>query len=227
VSRGALCSKTSIHILCVALLVTLSACAPLAEVRSTKTTLKGEHGTVPELQRAEEAIANGQELQHTNPGKAIGCYLHAVELSEHELQTAPNDRLALRDYDFALSRVFSVIRNARLEPWTHPMHVPAPDGKEYVITQGGTSNPLWQPQYFDLIPADELDVRGKFVVPRVRRPGVGAALVAVRASNAPNIRQRFIPPHVYLAVTALAHFRKQKCEIEFLNPLATETESGS
>ena len=37
-----------------------------------------------------------------------------------------------------------------------------------------------------LIPADELDVRGKFVdVPRVTREGAGAALVAVRSEQAP------------------------------------------
>ena len=101
--------------------------------------------------------------------------------------------------------MFSIIRDAHLDPWTHPLHVPAPDGGEYVLTQRPAANRLWKPQEFDLIPANELNVHGKFVVPRVTRQGIGASLVAVRTQQAPRIRQRFVPPRIYLAVTAVAH----------------------
>jgi hypothetical protein len=77
--------------------------------------------------------------------------------------------------------------------------------------------------YLDRLPADELDVRGTFVVPRVIREGAGAALVAVRNEQAPQIPLRFAPPRVYTAVTAVARFTGRKCEIEFIDPLATET----
>ena len=63
-----------------------------------------------------------------------------------------------------------------------------------------TASPVWNPERYDLIPADELDVRGKFVVPRVTREGAGAALVAVRSEQAPQIPLRFAPPRVYTAV---------------------------
>ena len=214
-------------ILLAAALATLSACAPLAEVRETSPKLGAQHGTQPHLQRAEQAIADGEELQRADPKKAVGFYLVAVESATSELRKSPNDRLALRDYDFALSRVFSVIRNAHLDPWTHPLGVPAPDGGEYVLSQRSNGNPRWKPQEFDLIPADELDVRGKFVVPRVTRAGAGASLVAVRNEQAPEIRQRFIPPRIYFAVTAVAQFSGRKCEIEFIDPLAAETISIS
>ena len=105
--------------------------------------------------------------------------------------------------------------------------MPAPETGEYVLTQGRNANPLWRPEYFDLIPADELALRGRFVVPRVTRDGAGAALVAVRMPQAPEIRKQFVPQRIYLAVTAVAHFRERKCEIEFLNPLAFETTSIS
>jgi hypothetical protein len=88
--------------------------------------------------------------------------------------------------------VFSIIRDAQLDPWTHPLHVLAPGGGEYVLTQRPAANPLWKPQEFDLIPADELNVRGKFVVPRVTRQGIGASLVAVRTQQAPRIRRSFL-----------------------------------
>ena len=95
------------------------------------------------------------------------------------------------------------------------------------ITQGRNANPLGRPEDLDLIPADELALRGRFVVPRVTRDGAGAALVAVRMPQAPEIRKQFVPQRIYLAVTAVAHFRERKCEIEFLNPLAFETTSIS
>ena len=213
-------SKAYIIIL---LALALGACAPLAEVHSTKPVFTGGPATAPELQRAEDAITAGQELQRADPKKAIGYFLRGVELSAKELQKRPSDNLALRDYDFALCRVFSVIRNSQLEPWARPLQVPAPDEGEYVVTQGSITNPLWKPEDFDLIPADELQLRGRFVVPRVTRNGAGAALIAVRVPQAPEIRKPFVPPRVYLAVTAVARFHGVKCEIDFMDPLSVET----
>jgi hypothetical protein len=86
----------------------------------------------------------------------IACSARRIEAATKELRKNPRDRLALRDYDFALSRVFSIIRDAHLDAWTHPLHVLAPGGGEYVLTQRPAANPLWKPQEFDLIPADEL-----------------------------------------------------------------------
>ena len=101
--------------------------------------------------------------------------------------------------------------------------MPAPKRGQHLLTHRATANRLWRPQDYDLIPADELDVRGKFVVPRVTREGAGAPLVAVRSKQAPEIPQRFVPPRVYTAVTAVARFAERKCEIEFIDPLASET----
>ena len=215
------------YIVLAAALVALGACAPLAEVSKTEPKLGAQYGTVAELRRAEEAIADAQKLKRTDPNRAISLYLCGLEAAARELRKNPGDRLALRDYNFALSRVFSIIRDAHLDPWTHPLHVPAPGGGEYVLTQRPAANRLWKPQDFELIPADELIVRGKFVVPRVTRKGIGASLVAVRAQQAPRIQQRFVPPRIYLAVTALAHLSGRRCEIEFIDPLSVETASLS
>ena len=209
-------------VLVVAALATLDACAPLADVRQVNPKLGAQHGTQPQLQRTEQAIADGKQLQRADPKKGVGFYLVAVESAGNALRKNPKDRLALRDYAFALSRVFSVIRDAHLDPWTHPLHVTSPDKGEYVLTQRPNANPRWKPQDFDLIPADELDVRGRFVVPRITREGAGAALVAVRSPHAPELRQPFVPPHIYFAVTAVAHFSWRRCDIEFLDPLSVE-----
>ena len=209
-------------VLLIAALATLSACAPLAEVREVNPKLAAPHGTLPQLHQAEQAIADAENFRRTDPKKAVGFYLGGVELATNELRKNPKNRVALCDYTFGLSRVFSVIRDAHLDPWTHPLHVSAPNGFKYVLTQRPNANPRWKPQDFDLIPADQLDVRGKFVVPRITREGAGAALVAVRTPQAPELRQPFVPPRIYFAVTAVAHFSGRRCDIEFLDPLSVE-----
>jgi triacylglycerol esterase/lipase EstA (alpha/beta hydrolase family) len=215
--------KSHTHILLAVALAALGACRPLAEVSKTEPKLGAQSGTIAELRRAEQAIADAQKLKRTDPNGAVGFYLCGLEAAAKELRKNLGDRLALRDYNFALSRVFSIIRDAHLDPWTHPLHVPGPGGGEYVLTLRPPANRLWKPQEFDLIPADELKVRGRFVVPRVTRQGIGASLVAVRAQQAPRIRQRFVPPRIYLAVTAVAHLSGRKYEIEFVDPLSVET----
>jgi pimeloyl-ACP methyl ester carboxylesterase len=214
-------SKTGI--LVIAALTTHGGCAPLAQVREINPRLGSQYGTSPQLQRVEHQIANGQELKRSDPERAVGSYLAGLQSATSELRKNGKDRIALGDYNFALSRVFSVIRDAHLDPWTRPLHVPAPNGGQYLLTNRTIANRLWRPQDYELIPADELDVRGKFVVPRVTREGAGAALVAVRSEQAPKVPLRFAPPRVYTAVTAVALFSGRKCEIEFIDPLATET----
>ena len=201
----------------------LGACAPLAQVREIHPSLGAPQGTMlPQLQRAQESIASGEQLQRTDPNRAIGFYLSAVDSANRELQKNPADRVALWQYDFALTRVFSVIRDAHLNPWMHPSRVPAPDGGEYLLTARPGANRIWRPQDFDLIPADELDVRGRFVTHRVTRDGIGAPLVAIRKPEAATVRQPFVPPLIYTATTAVAYFEGRTCSIEFLDPLAVE-----
>jgi len=211
-------SKTSI--LAIVALAALAGCAPLAKVRDVNPTLGAQYGS-----HAEQAIAAGQKLQQTEPEKALGCYLRGVELATAELPKNAKDSLAVNDYNFALSRVFSVIRDAHLNPWTHPLQVPGCDGGTYSVIQHPARDSRWRPQDYDLIPADNLDVRGKFIGPRVIRDGIGAPLVAVRTTYAPTLRQPFLPPRLYLSVTAVARFTGRHCEIEFINALSSETVS--
>ena len=216
-----------IHIGVIALLATVTGCAPLATVRETSPRLGAQHGTSRQLQRAEQQIAAGQQLKASHPDTATGFYLAGAESATSELRRNPQNRTALRDYNFALSRVFSVIRDAPFEPWTHSLKVPAPGGGEYSLTYRAIANRLWRPQDYELIPADELDVRGKFVVPRLTREGAGAALVAVRRQRAPQIPLRFAPPRIYTAISGVARFAERKCEVQFIDPLASETVSIS
>src|SRR5678816_1348215 len=105
---------------------------PLAQVREIRPSLGAQHGTLPQLRHAEQAITEGDNVQRADPTRAIGFYLSGVRSATSELRKDPNDRVALHDYDFALSRVFSVIHDAHLDPWTRPLHIPAPNGGQYL-----------------------------------------------------------------------------------------------
>src|SRR5215813_13612268 len=112
----------------IAALETLGGCAPLAVVRTTSPRLGTPYGTSAQLQRAEQQIAAGQQLKASRPHEAVGCYLASIESTTSELHKNPRDRIALRDYNFALSRVFSITRDAHLDSWTHPLHIPVWNG---------------------------------------------------------------------------------------------------
>ena len=215
-------SANRVKYLLIGVLATLSACAPLANVSETRPKLDAQHGTIPELRRSEQAIVDGQKLERSDPNRAVGFYLAGVEAASTELRRDSKDRMALRDYNFALSRVFAVIRDSHLNPWTHSLRVPGPGG-EYLLTHRPHANRLWKPEDYDLIPTDELDVRGKFVLPRITRQGAGASLVAVRIEQSPETKQQFVAARVYFAITAVAQFSERRCEITFIDPLAIET----
>ena len=85
------------QVVLVGALATLVGCAPLAEVREINPRLGAQHGTLPQLQRAEQQIANGQELERAAPNKAIGSYLAGLQSATSELRNSPKDRIALRD----------------------------------------------------------------------------------------------------------------------------------
>jgi len=99
-------SANRVKCLLIGVLATLSACAPLAKVSETRPKLDAQHGTIPELRRSEQAIVDGQKLERSDPNRAVGFYLAGVEAASTELRRDSKDRMALRDYNFALSRVF-------------------------------------------------------------------------------------------------------------------------
>src|SRR5262245_40567063 len=104
--------RSNTSILLAAALATLTACAPLAQVREVNPRLGAAHGTPYQLQRSERAVAAAENLKRTDPKIVVGLYLSGVESAINELRKHPENRVALRDYDFTLSRVFSVIRHA-------------------------------------------------------------------------------------------------------------------
>jgi pimeloyl-ACP methyl ester carboxylesterase len=160
----------------------------------------------------------------SQPLKALSHCLDALESTSRELRRDPANATAIRDYDFAIGRVFQIIQDDKLDPWTKPLSVPAAQG-DFVLTHKPDPRAEWNPALYDFTPADEFDVHGKYVTERTTRDGIGAPIVAVEREPNKNARQHFAPSRIFYGVTVIAHFEGRRCVLTFEDPLAKETVS--
>lgn len=198
----------------------LAGCAQYAEVSEKEPHLSGPPGTVL-LASAEQAINEAVHEERSRPLAALGDCLDALAAASSELRHRPANTEALRDYNFALSRVFEIIQEAKLDPWTPPLTVKG-EHSEYVLSHRPDPRPEWNLERYDFTPADQFDVRGRYVAERITRPGIGAPIVAVEREINKNARRDFAPSRSFYSLTAVGHFKGNRCTIAFEDPLATE-----
>jgi pimeloyl-ACP methyl ester carboxylesterase len=160
--------------------------------------------------------------ERRRPLVALEGYLSALEGATRQLTRNPNDAEAIRNYNFALARVFTTIRSGRLDPWTRPLTVPSANG-DFVLTHRRDPRPQRNPALYEFTPADQFDVHGKYVSERTIRDGVGAPLVAIGREVSKDARAEFTLPRIYYGVTAIARFEGRRCVLSFEDPLAVET----
>lgn len=176
---------------------------------------------VDQTQIAAQAINRGLAVENKQPLIALGEYAAAARQSLTQLDRNPKDVQALRGYNFAIARMFGVIRDAKLDPWTHPLRV----GKngELTLTWKRDSNPEKNLALYRLVPTDELTIKGTYVNERVTKDGIGAPLVAERTLTLEEASRLFCPPYIFYSVTATAQFEGSRCIISMNDPLAAET----
>lgn len=51
---------------------------------------------------------------------ALGDCLEALCVASDQLKRDPTDAIAIRDYNFGVSRIFQIIGNSRVNGWTTP-----------------------------------------------------------------------------------------------------------
>lgn len=172
-------------------------------------------------QVATQTVNRALAEEKKQPMVALGGFIAAARDSLRQLDRNPANAEALRNYNFAVARIFSVVRDAKLDPWTRPMPVGA--NGEFTLTYKRDPRPEWNPALYDLIPADELDFKGTYVKDHVTKEGIGAPLVAKRELTAQQASAFFTPPYIYYSVTATAQFEGSRCVISINDPLAAET----
>src|SRR5438093_2112450 len=172
-------------------------------------------------QVATQTIDSGLAEEKKQPTVALGAFVAAARDSLRQLDRNPANAEARRAYNFAVARIFTVVRDAKLDPWTQPMRVGA--NGEYTLTWKRDPRPEWNLALYDLIPADELNFKGTYVKDHVKKDGIGASLVAKRELTAQQASAFFCPPYIYYSVTATAQFEGSRCVISVNDPLAAES----
>src|SRR6266705_3372414 len=170
---------------------------------------------------ATQTIDSALAQEKKQPMVALGGFVAAARDALHQLDRNPANVEARRDYNFAVARIFTVVRDAKLDPWTQPTRVGA--NGEFTLTWKRDPRPEWDPALYDLIPADELDFKGTYVKDHVTKEGIGAPLVAKRELTAQQASAFFCPPYIYYSVTATAQFEGSRCVISVNDPLAAES----
>ncbi|EDY20853.1 hypothetical protein CfE428DRAFT_1146 [Chthoniobacter flavus Ellin428] len=199
----------------------LAACAPYADITEKQPSLPAKSGPGP-LADAEQAIGKALHRDHVNPLQALGDCLGAMDIALRALRKNPANATARRDYNFALGRVFEIIHEARLNPWTQPLHMPGPGGG-FELAYAADPHAEWNPARCDFTPADQFDVRGLYVSRRVTRDGIGAPLVTIERDINRQARQTFAPSRLFYGLTGVAHLQGRRCVLALEDPLAHET----
>ena len=169
----------------------------------------------------ERRISTALRQQKREPIEAIGGFLVAAQSAQQQLACDPADIAARNDYNFAVARVFGTIRQARLEPWTQPLRVPAADG-DFVLTYKQDRDPQRSPALYDLTPVDQLHFKGAYVRDHETKEGIGAPLVAVERGVNDRSQRNYTLPRIYYGVTAVIRFEGRRAVIAFEDPLVTE-----
>jgi pimeloyl-ACP methyl ester carboxylesterase len=199
----------------------LAGCTRYAEVRPKHPVLEGPPGNGA-LASAERQIARALRHERSKPLEALGDCMEALDIASRELHRNPANAAARRDYNFALSRTFEILKKAKIDVWTKPLTVRGEHG-EYVLTHQPDPRPEWNPALYDFTPADQFDVGGKYVSERTTRDGVGAPIVAVERKPNQRARHSFAPSRLFYSVTVVAHFEGRRCVLSGHDPLAEET----
>jgi pimeloyl-ACP methyl ester carboxylesterase len=196
-------------------------CSDYAAVSEREPALLSVRSASTPLAEAERKIAVALKTGKKNPTAAIGELLVAARHAGEQLEKSPRDTEAQTTYNYAVSRVFGVLKRASIDPWTSPLTVPSPEG-EIVLTHRPDPRPGWNPALFEFTPADRIDLEGSYVKHRTKRDGIGAPLVAKGKGMNERMKQDFTIPRIYYGVTAVVRFEGKRAVVSFEDPLAVE-----
>jgi pimeloyl-ACP methyl ester carboxylesterase len=197
----------------------LAGCSQIAVVsQKSPARFQVASGTNQAIART---IDRAQRLQRAQPLVALEAYVSAARDALRDLERKPADTEARRCYNFAVAGIFSVVRQAKLDPWTQPL--PFGAKSELILMGKKDSRPEQNPALYDLIPTDELSFHGTYVKDDVKKEGIGAPLVAVGHRTAEQAAALFAPRAIYYSVTGVAEFEGSRCVLSIRDPLATES----
>jgi hypothetical protein len=175
-------------------LILASCASPYAEVSRVRPHLTGAPGAGL-LAAAEQAMTRAMHEEHAQALVALADCLTALQAASRELDRDSSNATAVRDCNFGIARIFQIVHDEKLDPWSAPLTIPSPAG-DFTLTHKPDPRPKWNPALYEFTPADEFDVGGKYVTERTTRSGIGAPIVAVEREPK-NRRADFAPSRIY------------------------------
>ncbi len=198
------------------LILFLAGCAKDAKVSVFKPHLVRGMPAVDADRLAQQTIRRALKEERREPLAALASLVEAAELSAQQLEGYPGDVDARRDYNFAVARICGVLREANLRPWLKPVLLGT-----RTLAWKPHPRPEWNPADYDLIPADQLKVRGVDFDTRETKDGLGAPVVAKRRAD--QLRDLAPTPHFFYAATIVARFEGTRCVLAIEDPMERET----
>src|ERR1700751_2163053 len=120
----------------------LAGCSsPYAEVSHVHPHLTGLPG-VGLLAAAEQGLTKAMHEEHTKPLVGLADCLTALQASSRELERNPTNASAIRDYNFGIARIFQIVQEGRLDPWSSPLTIPSPAG-DFTLMHQPDPRPEW------------------------------------------------------------------------------------
>ena len=197
---------------------TLSSCARIAELKEIKPVYQVTPGLTATFPSHAQAFAQATKLEQKQPLIAGELYLGALQELAAQLDRTPADQEVRRAYNFALDRVFSLIRAHNYNPWNSPLQV-----GRFTFTHKHVPRAGWHPSIFEFLPTDQVKVEGEYLKYKASRDGLGSSLVAIGRTPKKDARKTFSQDKTYYGISAVAIFRGNQCEISFHDPLDEDT----
>lgn len=166
-----------------------------------------------------------QGLKHPAKDKVeqMGHYIDAAAAAGAVLEKTPGDKQALKDYNFAVGRLFETLHESGLQPWKKPVICPSAGG-DWSFSVASDGKPEHDPSHFRILPADRYQFKGTLVKDRSVKEGIGAPMVIASTGFDPTKFDPFIQgKNVYYGVTEVLQFKGRSCVAAYMDPLATET----
>jgi hypothetical protein len=96
----------------------LAGCSsPYAEVSHVHPHLTGVPG-VGLLAAAEQGLTKAIREERAKPLVGLADCLTALQVSSRELERDPTSASAVRDYNFGIARIFQIVHDGKLDPWS-------------------------------------------------------------------------------------------------------------
>ena len=199
------------------LLLAVVSCQPLIKVNHHQPRWRPDP-TAARRPAAHFITAANQTVRHHSQA-ALAGYLRAVRAAGDDLRANPADSSARAAYNFALARVFGILRDQDLDPWSRPL-----EAGEFTLTYAAAARSPGKPTDYRFYPTDEINTSSKGFPKPALRDGLGATLVAVRRhTNEPHYERTLSTRFVCFGVTAVASFTGNRCTLTLHDPLADET----